>query len=1159
MSQKCDNRNPLLRDGTSQAQRVLKALLPEYIAVDERKMEDLIAFAKNVATEIKYFDLTNVNPSSQNWVGFFTKTLTDDQRNEPHYTLFIAFLEMFRVAQNDLNTITKRHLDFYYREVLHMNERAAVPDQVFIIFDLVDEVTKSLVKKDTDLDAAQDGLGNDLRYTVDKDIVVNQAKVESLKAVFSNNRVIAAGDPLPYNHHRIYASGVANSADGNGAEIEGDEKSWKIFGKPSQLLTIPSPGNTGRSQADIGFAIASPVLFLAEGKRKITISVNFNSVYNLNSFAHFTAQANVTFSNNVLQSRALPLSNSPARIALPQSAPLTPAQTTAVQNILSQCFKVYFSGEEEWILPEADASDRITISGSEITIVRTLAAGQKPVVAYNSEALGQPFETQWPVVKLVLNTEAGVNPWFYEQFKERKAVSAKVEVDVSEIKGVVLQNDEAILKADQPFYPFGNRPSLGSTFYVGSTEIFQKNLSSLSCEINWHGLPQEATTAGFGAYYTGYSPDNINNNTDFKVEAHILHKRNWVSLGTHNLFTGNPGVEPDRTITLTGNALKNIARDPAMLPVEEFGPAVKKGFLRLSLTNVDFGHHTFQNSFATAAIAEAKRTSGSAVPLPKEPYTPQIKDIVLSYKSSAVVNIQQSPAQRTQSAYDNRIDQYFHVMPFGVAEQHPYVSLQVAPVDFLPQYDEEGALYIGLSNVAAPAVLNIMFKVSEGSADPDLNRQPVKWSFMVKNQWVDFNPRQILSDSTNGLLTSGIISFEIPKAITGNNTAFSSTHFWLRATVEKDSSAVCDLLDVQAQAVTATFSNRNNDPKHLDKALTASTIADFVNSDANIEEVKQPYASFNGKPVEDSTSFYTRVSERLRHKNRAITIKDHELLVLEKFQTIYKVKCLNHTDYVSLGNINERKPGYVSVVVISKLRNKNAVNLLQPKTSLVTMTEIGEYLKQLHPPCAELRVRNPIYEEVEMDFSVRFLPGYDSGFYAAQLDRDIREFLAPWAFDSGRDIVFGGKLHKTVVLNFVEERPYVDYLTCFNMNQYIPSPAGTVVNNNIDEAVATTSASVLTSYASHKIHVLETDDCECESNDVTEPYMAPPTIQDCECGTVQQTDIGPDGIGADEILNDFIVGHTPAGTDPIGNLPGSGTASNDGIGFWGIENDFDIQ
>jgi hypothetical protein len=54
-----------------------------------------------------------------------------------------------------------------------------------------------------------------------------------------------------------------------------------------------------------------------------------------------------------------------------------------------------------------------------------------------------------------------------------------------------------------------------------------------------------------------------------------------------------------------------------------------------------------------------------------------------------------------------------------------------------------------------------------------------------------------------------------------------------------------------------------------------------------------PYSSFGGRETEDTTEFYQRVSERLRHKERAITIFDYERLVLESFPEVYKVECVN--------------------------------------------------------------------------------------------------------------------------------------------------------------------------------------------------------------------------------------------------------------------------
>jgi hypothetical protein len=62
------------------------------------------------------------------------------------------------------------------------------------------------------------------------------------------------------------------------------------------------------------------------------------------------------------------------------------------------------------------------------------------------------------------------------------------------------------------------------------------------------------------------------------------------------------------------------------------------------------------------------------------------------------------------------------------------------------------------------------------------------------------------------------------------------------------------------------FEDNENDPQHLKQALPASTISKLIKPNAAIKSVTQPYASFGGQMKEESNSFYTRVSERLRLK-----------------------------------------------------------------------------------------------------------------------------------------------------------------------------------------------------------------------------------------------------------------------------------------------------
>jgi len=135
---------------------------------------------------------------------------------------------------------------------------------------------------------------------------------------------------------------------------------------------------------------------------------------------------------------------------------------------------------------------------------------------------------------------------------------------------------------------------------------------------------------------------------------------------------------------------------------------------------------------------------------------------------------------------------------------------------------------------------------------------------------------------------------------------------------------------------------------------------------------------------------------------------------------------------------------------------------------------------------------------VLVKFNVQFFPEYDKGIYQTKLQEDIIRFLSPWAFESGSDIVFGGKIHKSVILNFVEEQTYVDYITCFEMNHIVPEDTSNNSTLDVDEAIASTSASVLGSAAAHEITVLETEDeCACQDNEVKTVEIA--SADDCQC------------------------------------------------------------
>ena len=93
-----------------------------------------------------------------------------------------------------------------------------------------------------------------------------------------------------------------------------------------------------------------------------------------------------------------------------------------------------------------------------------------------------------------------------------------------------------------------------------------------------------------------------------------------------------------------------------------------------------------------------------------------------------------------------------------------------------------------------------------------------------------------------------------------------------------------------------------------------------------------------------------------------------------------------------------------------------------------------------------------------------FRRGRDFNYHRGLLSNEIVRFLSPWAFDAARPIGFGGRVYRSVLLHFVEELPYVDYLTSFRM--LVQTGVGL---SETAEAVGSRPDAILVSDAAHNI------------------------------------------------------------------------------------------
>ncbi|HZI10643.1 MAG TPA: baseplate J/gp47 family protein, partial [Myxococcus sp.] len=299
---------------------------------------------------------------------------------------------------------------------------------------------------------------------------------------------------------------------------------------------------------------------------------------------------------------------------------------------------------------------------------------------------------------------------------------------------------------------------------------------------------------------------------------------------------------------------------------------------------------------------------------------------------------------------------------------------------------------------------------------------PIEWSYLSGDRWLTLHDGHLLSDTTRHLTDSGIVQLALEPA--QPSTRLPGEFYWLRAAIPYRAGGVCDTVGIHAQAVSATFVDGGSPSEHLARKLPERSITGLVQHLASIAAVEQPYPSRGGRPAEAQGGFYTRVSERLRHKQRALTLWDYERLVLERFPELYKVKGLS---------ANAETPGTVELIVIPGARGQLLSNPFEPKAPAALNAEIEAYLSDKRPPQATLRVRNAHFVQVKVRVGVRFRGEGDEGFYKTLLNEDLNRYLSPWAYDEGADITIGGKIFANSIVSFIDGRDYVDYVAAIEL------------------------------------------------------------------------------------------------------------------------------
>jgi hypothetical protein len=470
------------------------------------------------------------------------------------------------------------------------------------------------------------------------------------------------------------------------------------------------------------------------------------------------------------------------------------------------------------------------------------------------------------------------------------------------------------------------------------------------------------------------------------------------------------------------------------------------------------------------------------LPLPNQPYTPRAKSASINYTlehAEAFKDIRESG--NTGGGLE-----IIHQYPFGYKKIYPGNDARF--ISLLPDFDSGGHLHMGLTDATSGEELSLLFQLDEKNFHHTLHDTgSITWSYLVDNDWVTMSIGSILTDTTHGFINTGIVRLKLPDIISLEHTILPAGLFWIRASVSVSTDMSSKVIAILSQAGVA---ERVPDKEHQfpDRAfvLPPGSIKNFIRKVQGLQQVWQPFLSFDGSSAEKDEAYYTRISERLRHKKRPLTSLDIEQLVLEKFPSIAVVKCFG-TSY----RRQSVYPGVdIQVILIPRVGTDGNLYADQPKVNLSTLFAVKNYLAGFASPFINIEIGNPVYEKIKIACRIRLTDQLasdaGSGYYLQQLHEDIRQWLCPWIYSPDSDVRIGTRIYIPELLTYIKKRPYIKEVSGFSIVHFFnvkDAVTGELKGAMIDSAVhpiefiqGSVPEAVLIPSDQHLIGLLDNDD-----------------------------------------------------------------------------------
>ncbi|EDP97190.1 hypothetical protein U8527_02545 [Kordia algicida OT-1] len=455
------------------------------------------------------------------------------------------------------------------------------------------------------------------------------------------------------------------------------------------------------------------------------------------------------------------------------------------------------------------------------------------------------------------------------------------------------------------------------------------------------------------------------------------------------------------------------------------------GFLKMRLATPIYGFGTELYPKVVAAIAlfnaqiiteksEDPESKDALVSPPNIPFVPMVSTFKGGYSASVSydfsTNKQSYPLQcfynspfANYKVYDTTLDEKIIAKNTTIGSSplrdNDGNIIPLTGLPLVPTFLAKGQLFIALKDLIIPAEVSFYIELARTYTEKAVARKKINYSYLSTTGW---KPLTTIADGTNNFTCSGIITINIPEDITTVHDMIAGNNYWIAIGTQNNPDSFPETSYLKTNGFTLQRVVATNDFSIETPKIQANIITSPQTVIPEIAATTQPFPSFGGKAAETTAQMNSRVSTRLKTKDRLMTTTDFFNTIRFEFPEVYYSK----SSY-------DKSKKQINTYVLKRVANVTDTNAFVPLLNECYELNIQEYLKTRVSPFVNVSVENFELNYVQITANIQLQPNEDVTTVAKEVNNGINLFLAPWITSAQTQITIDSGLNTAQLVAFI--------------------------------------------------------------------------------------------------------------------------------------------